>query len=104
MNEHKYRHGFNDTVNPMSPCETEVEINDHFLLCCYCFFCQRSELIDNLYSRDPSLSKLNNKEKVPYLLYGSTTNPNTLNEVVINLVIKFLKSAGRFDKPLIFDQ
>ena len=63
-----------------------------------------SELFDNLYNLDPSFSKLNNKGKVAYLLYGSTSNPNTLNKVIINLVIKFLKSTGHFDKPLIFDE
>ena len=42
-------------------------------------------------------------EKAVYLLYGSISNPNTLTKVVINLVIKFLKSTGRFYKPLIFD-
>ena len=70
----------------------------------HCFSRQRSELFDNLYNFDPSFSKLNNKEKVAYLLYGSIRNPNTLNKVAINLVIKFLRSAGRFDKPLIFDK
>ena len=75
-----------------------------FLLRCHCFSSQRSELFDNLYNLDPYFSKLNNKEKVAYLLYGSTSNPNTLNKVVINFVIKFLKSTGPFDKPLILDQ
>ena len=91
-------------VNPMCPCGIEVETNEHFLLRCHCFSSQRSELFDNLYNLDPSFPKLNNKEKVVYLLYGLTSNPNTLNKVVINLVIKFLKSTARFDKPLIFDQ
>ena len=65
---------------------------------------QRSELFDNLYNINPSFSKLNNKEKVSYLLYVSTSNPNTLNKILINLVIKFLRSTVRLDKSLIFDQ
>ena len=104
LNEHKFRHGFNDTVNRMCLCGTEVETNEHFLLRCHYFSSQRSELVDNLYNLDLSFSKMNNKEKVAYLLYGSTSNPNTLNKVVINFVIKLLKSTGRFEKPLIFDQ
>ena len=95
LNEHIFRHGFNDMVDPMCPCGTEVETNEHCLMRCYCFSGQRSELFNNLYNLDPSFSKSNNKEKVAYLLYGSTSNPNNLNEVV---------STGRFDKPLIFDQ
>ena len=69
------------------------------------FSSQRSELFDNLYNVDPSFSKLDNNEKATYLLYcSSTSNPNILNKVVINLVIKVLKSTGHFDEPLIFNQ
>ena len=35
LNEHKFRHGFEDTVSPMCLCNTEIEINEHFLLCCH---------------------------------------------------------------------
>ena len=70
LNEHKFRHGFNDTVNPMCPCGTDGETTEHFLLRCHCFSTQRSELFDYLYRLDPSFSKLNTKAKVAYLLYG----------------------------------
>ena len=98
-NEYKFRYGFNETVNPMCCCGTEVETNEHFMRC-HCFSSKRSSHFDNLSSLDLSFSKLNNKEKIAYLLHESTCNPNILNKVVINLVIKFLKLAGCFDKPL----
>ena len=104
LNEHKYRHDFNGMVNPMRSRGTEVETNEHFLLRYNCFSSQRSELFDNLYNLDPSFSKLNSKEKVAYLLFVSTSNPNNLNKILINLVMKFLRSTGRFDKSLIFDK
>ena len=66
LNEHKFRHGFNDTVNPMCPCGTDVETTEHFLLRCHCFSTQKSELFDYLYRLDLSFSKLNTKEKVAY--------------------------------------
>ena len=31
LKEHKFRHGFNDTINPMCACGTEVETTEHFL-------------------------------------------------------------------------
>ena len=80
---------------------TELETNESFLLYCYCFSSQRSKLFDNFYNLDLSLSKLNNKEKVAYLFHGLANNPNTLIKVAINLVIKFLKSTGGFDRLLI---
>ena len=102
LNEHKFRHGFNDTVNPMCSCGTDVETTEHFLLHCHCLSTQRSELFDYLYRLDPSFSKLNTKEKVDYLLYGSRSNSSSLNREVIKLAIKFLKSTGRFNEPLTF--
>ena len=67
LNQHKFRHGFNGKINSMCPCGTEVEINEDFLLRCYCFSSQRSAIFDNLYNLDPSFSKLNDEEKVAYL-------------------------------------
>ena len=102
LNKHKFRHSFHDTVNPMCPYGTDAETTEHFLLRCHCFTTQRSELFDYLYRLDPSFSKLNTKEKVTYLLYGSRSNSSSLNKEVIKLVIKCLKSTGCFNEPLIF--
>ena len=49
LNEHKFRHDFSDTVNPMCPCGTDTETTEHLLLRCHCFSIQRSELFDYLY-------------------------------------------------------
>ena len=35
LNEHKFRHGFNDTVNPICACGTEFKTTEHFLLRCH---------------------------------------------------------------------
>ena len=32
LNEHKFRHGFKDTINAVSACGTEVETTKQFLL------------------------------------------------------------------------
>ena len=64
LNKDKFRHGFNDTVNPVCPRGADVETIEHFLLGYHCFSTQRSELFDNLYRRDLSFSKLNTKERV----------------------------------------
>ena len=48
-NEHKFRHGFNDTVNPMCLYGIDIETTANFLLRCYCFSTKRSQDINNLY-------------------------------------------------------
>ena len=86
----------------MCPCGTNVKTTEHFLQCCHCFSTQRSELFDCLCGLDSTFSKLNTKGKVAYLLHGSRNNSSSLNKDVIELVIKFFKSTGRFNEPLIF--
>ena len=87
----------------MCPYCTDVETTEHFLLCCHCFSTQGSEPFHNLFSLDPSFQKLNTKEKVVNLLYGSTSNSSSLKKD-IKLAIKFLRSIGPLNKLLTFDQ
>ena len=93
VNEHKFRNGFNDTVNLLCPCGTDAETTEHFLLRCHCISTLRSELFDNIYRLDSSFSKLNTKEKVVNLLYGSRSNSRSLNKDIFKLVIKIFKST-----------
>ena len=47
LNEHKFRHGFLDTLNPLCNCSLEVEDNEHFFLRCLNFEnARRSLFID----------------------------------------------------------
>ena len=48
LNEHKFRHGFEDTISPMCSCNTEIESNEHFLLGCHFYSSLRLELFDKL--------------------------------------------------------
>ena len=48
VNEHKFRHGFENTISPICSCNREIESNEHFLLCCHFYSSQRLELFDKL--------------------------------------------------------
>ena len=74
LNEHKFRHGFSDTVNPMCACGTEIETAEYFFLRCHLYSTQRLELFESLKKVDSNVSNLNEKDQVNTLLYGSQTN------------------------------
>ena len=102
LNEHKSRHGFNDTVDPFCACRNEFETTQHFFLCCHFYNCQRKELFNSLEKLDPYFLKLNPKNLVQFLLYGSQTNDTkTLNRDILESVITYIKTTARFDRPLI---
>ena len=68
LNEHKFRHGLNDTINPMCACRTEVETTEHFLLQCHFYSTLRIELFENLEKIDPNFLNLNEKEQFGQLV------------------------------------
>ena len=95
LNEHKFRHDFEDTISPMCSCNTEIESNEHFLLRCHFYSSQRLELFNNLNEISSSFFNLSAKDQVNILLYGySSNNPISLNEEIIKLVIDFLIKSG----------
>ena len=92
LNEHKFRHGFNDTLNPICACGNEIETTEHFS--CVVF--------KSLEKMDPHFLELNPKKQVLVLLYGSQINDSkSFNHDIIKNVITFIKATARFDRPLI---
>ena len=48
LNEHKFRHNFNNTVDPMCTCGRERETTLHYLLRCNLYSTPRLELLNNV--------------------------------------------------------
>ena len=92
LNKHKFRHGFNDTLNPLCTCGAEVETIEYFLLHCQLYSTHRSELFDKIVKINQQSLNVTAKDQVLVLLYGSQRN-NSENSIqnIINFVIKYLK-------------
>ena len=102
LNEHKFRHGFVDTVTPICACNAEIEDTEHFLLRFRFDSNQRLEFSNNINKFDLFFTQLDTKEEVNILLYDYPPNKsNALNQDIIKFVINFLRKSGHFDKPLI---
>ena len=48
LHGHKFRHGFDDTLNPLFPCSTEAENTTHYFLRCHFYNSNRAIVINNL--------------------------------------------------------
>ena len=57
LNERKFRHSFNNTIDPMCACGTEVETTKHFPMRCHFYSTLRLELFKNLEKIDPNLTQ-----------------------------------------------
>ena len=101
LKEHKFRHGFADTINPVCACAADVETTEHFLLCRHFYSTQRLELFDNLERANPNFKNLCDKDQPSFMVHGSKTNTSEkFNQNIIKFIIKYLRKTGRFENSL----
>ena len=100
LNEPKFRHNFNDRVDPMRTCGLEPETTHHYLLRCSLFSTQRLELLNNVFILNPSIKNYSNEKLLNVLLYGSEDLNWNLSKEILIATIKFLKRSERFNYPL----
>ena len=55
LKEHKFRHNFQDSIDPMCSCSSGIETTIHFFLHCANFNIQRQTLFQKLATIDPNI-------------------------------------------------
>ena len=70
LNEHKFRHNFRATIDPMCSCALEPEATLHYLLHCNLYSDLRTELLSDVCALNPSLKNLSHVKLLNVLLYG----------------------------------
>ena len=101
LREHKFRHNFLDTINPLCSCNLEIENTEHYLLRCPFFSEFRKTLFDNIIQVVGSISNISEKKLVDLILYGKDDYTTEINASILKYTISFLKSTERFNMPLI---
>ena len=101
LREHKFRHNFQDTVNPLCTCSLETEDTNHFFLRCQNFSISRTTLLDELNIIEPSLILLNQNEFVKSILFGNPSFSSESNRKILECTINYLKNTKRFDGALL---
>ena len=100
LREHKFRHNFLDTINPLCSCNIEPKSTTHFLLHCHFFSEHRKTLFDSLKAIDISIIAMSDKVLTHILLFGSNLYTRELNASIIDATITFLLSTERFNQNL----
>ena len=99
--EQKFRHDFNDTIDPFCTCGVETESISHFFLRCLNFNNQCIDLVNELMNIDSNLLQYNDDRLTETLLYGDNNLSFDINSRIINSSISFIIKSGRFDGPLL---
>ena len=97
--EHKFKHGFNDTINPISICGGDIKCINHFFLHCPEYCEARQILFDDILSTDKMLLSQNKSSLTHLLTYGDPKRNSYVNAFILNSAIEFTLSSGRFNGP-----
>ena len=77
LREHKFRHNFQDTLNPLCNCiNLETETTGHYLLRCVFYTNIRTTLLENLVEIVGNIENFSDDQMIFLLLYGDA-NYNT---------------------------
>ena len=100
LNEHKFRHGFLDTLNPLCNCSLEVENNEHFFLRFLNFENARFPSSSIYQALISSLKNFPNLLKVKLLLFDHFKLSAIDNRLILEVSIKYIMTTNRFSVPL----
>ena len=101
LNEHKFRHNFKDTINPMCSCGFEPETTDHYLLRCKLYTNLRLDLLNDIYIYyKPIFKKLFWRSTSKCLAIWFWKFTLDANANILICTIEFLKATERFNSLL----
>ena len=92
LNEHKFRHNFRATIDPMCCCGLEPETTLHYLLRCTLYSDLRTGLLNDIRALNPTLKNLSHEKLLNVLLYGSedfSFKTNKRKQRILNEQIPF---------------
>ena len=95
---HKFKHSFQDTLNPIRNCGT-VEINVHYLLHCLNFLNERLTFFNKLQSIDENILSKDNFNISEVLLYDHHSFNDVKNTSILTASIEYIISTKRFNAP-----
>ena len=96
LHDHKFKHGFLDSLNPICSCGLDVEITCHYLLHCPNFTDERSILLNIVLISKSSLTSCD-ASIVKLLLNGDKSLDLGTNILILSATVNIILSSKRFD-------
>ena len=100
LREHKFKHIFQDTLNPICNCGEDIEITSHYLLHCPDYLYERKTLLKTVSCIVPNIFNFNNDQLTEIHLHGKEDLDNINNTSILNATINYLIETKRFNAEL----
>ena len=101
LHEHKYKHRFQDSLNPICGCGNDIETSAYFLVYCLNFSNERSTFLNIVGSINRNILTRSDSQVTETLLYGGRNSNNITYTLILNATIDFLIATKRFDASLL---
>ena len=100
LNEHRFRHNFQECINPLCSCSLDIENTIHYLLHCRHFLHFRKDLINSVRSVCDDFESFHDNVKKDILLYGDSRLEENKNRSILIATISYTKNTERFSGSL----
>ena len=101
LREHKFKHGFQDSLNPICSCGNDIETLAHFLPYCTHYSNERSTFLNTIRNINKHIFDNNDLQITETLLYGDSSLDDKSNTLLLNATIDFPFVTKRFDVNLL---
>ena len=100
LNEHRFRHNFQDCMNPLCSCSLDIEDTSHYLLHCHHFSQHRIDLMNSVNSIYENFDSLSDNNKKDVLLFGDPSSDGNTNKFISEATLLYIKSTEIFSGSL----
>ena len=90
LREHKFKHSFQDTLNPFCLCGLDVETNTRFFLCYPVFSNQRCILLGTVNNIVTSLTNTCDSILTYLFLFGKASLDTSANTFILNATMNYI--------------
>ena len=101
LREHKFKHGFQDSLITICSCGNDIETLANFLLHCPHYSNERSTFLNTIRNINRHIFDKNDLQITETLLYGDSSLDGKSNTLVLNATIDFLFVTKRFNVNLL---
>ena len=95
LDEHKFKHSFQDALNLICACGSDIEAPCHYLISYPIFDAEQNTLLNNIRQITPSILNLNHSQITHVLLYGDSSLKNETNTEILNSTMNYILSTKR---------
>ena len=100
LREHKFRHNFVDTLNPLCSCCLGTKDTGDYILRCQNNLLFHTTFMNDLNNINTAIASLNTNDLLRVILYGDESFNKETNCKILTASIKFIKDTQCFEKSL----